>query len=1017
MAASWRILIATAALAAAIVTTGCGDGGENPSEPPIDPTIAPTSTLAPAVPGVPPIQTQTAADATEANTTEADAVAAEPTPCAEEATACTFDLPGLPALNPQSAPVASLAQPVSSAPSSELSPIPLQVAALSLISDDASLRDLRLDGAAARLYLTDSAYRLYVIDAASLALIETHQTTGDLLTLDAANGRLYIAPRSAPAQGEQNLISIYDIASGSLLDQTLTGGRVTVDSARNRLYVGDVYDYTTQVEQEGVRLYDAATLERLAQSTQPGAPVYNPVSDLLLILAYTAYTADPETLEVRADLFPDISATDLIGCNGCPLVADAVVFPDEEVVAFNVITISPGKGPGVIDPPRLLNARSMVPEARPFEVAETCSSLPALNGPIGGRLYDHQFYSRYMVHNNWVVTPSDGSEIAFRDGLGAAFFNPHTGVAYVDDGWENGLVLDLESMTPLATLPRLCFAARDSAAGRLYALAPGNPQAEPWTQLLALEERGGAREIAAAEPTTLAGKAIREILPSPDYASDATLFLRTWDPGDGSPDYPAGEVLLRSSDGGETWLRLRGGLPEGSDLALAAALSPAFAQDNTLFAGGARGDYAGEGVWVSRDRGDTWSQAWGGLEHLRVNRLVLSPRFAADATLLAYARLERIEPWQSGSSLHRSTDGGVTWTTVMTTENAALLPAPSAWLPITKTVSLPVRKGEWQEPVQVQLEGGAWVTATASIGLEEYARAVLTAPDYPTRNEIYVVTNAALYRTLDGGVTWQVWDDPRLAALTLETEITSAAVTPILADGSYRLLIGTAAGELWAAEPSQMTWTAVADTQTDRSPADSAPALEAIDTGSPAAAPPPVPTTTPAPTATVAPTATQSLTSTAPVTPSGGLFQPEGALAAFWQGSAELQAALGMALSKEAATTPAAYQLFENGTLVWRGDLGKIYAILNDGTWSSYADTFREGDMERDPNIYTPGELLQPERGFGKVWRENDALREQIGWALAKEKADSAIVQSFERGEMVRVAGRVYSLLATGQWK
>jgi hypothetical protein len=59
-------------------------------------------------------------------------------------------------------------------------------------------------------------------------------------------------------------------------------------------------------------------------------------------------------------------------------------------------------------------------------------------------------------------------------------------------------------------------------------------------------------------------------------------------------------------------------------------------------------------------------------------------------------------------------------------------------------------------------------------------------------------------------------------------------------------------------------------------------------------------------------------------------------------------------------------------------------------------NTFEEGDVESVPSFDPPEDattasefpnatLQQPIRGFGKVWRENDQLREQLGYALASE--------------------------------
>ena len=180
------------------------------------------------------------------------------------------------------------------------------------------------------------------------------------------------------------------------------------------------------------------------------------------------------------------------------------------------------------------------------------------------------------------------------------------------------------------------------------------------------------------------------------------------------------------------------------------------------------------------------------------------------------------------------------------------------------------------------------------------------------------------------------------------------------------------------------------------------------------------PVTTPAvelPTPTPLPTATPTIGPTpAPLTgdPPEGLFRPEGSFAAIWENTARAQQDLGWAKTTGPETIGGAVQEFDGGTMAWRGDAGLIYVFFNDGTWQAFPDTFEEGMPESDPNFSPPSGRMQPIRGFGKVWRENADVREQLGWALAKESGGSAQVQEFERGAMIRFGGRAFVLVGTG---
>jgi hypothetical protein len=88
----------------------------------------------------------------------------------------------------------------------------------------------------------------------------------------------------------------------------------------------------------------------------------------------------------------------------------------------------------------------------------------------------------------------------------------------------------------------------------------------------------------------------------------------------------------------------------------------------------------------------------------------------------------------------------------------------------------------------------------------------------------------------------------------------------------------------------------------------------------------------------------------------------------------------------------AAEQPFEHGFMIWFEATDAIYVFDWDGRWQQFEDTFVEGQLEYDPAFVPPAGLYQPVRGFGKVWREQPDVRDQLGWALGRELAfDSAI--------------------------
>lgn len=84
-----------------------------------------------------------------------------------------------------------------------------------------------------------------------------------------------------------------------------------------------------------------------------------------------------------------------------------------------------------------------------------------------------------------------------------------------------------------------------------------------------------------------------------------------------------------------------------------------------------------------------------------------------------------------------------------------------------------------------------------------------------------------------------------------------------------------------------------------------------------------------------------------------------------------------------------AEQLFERGRMFWLQPTQEVWVLVitseGRGTWSVYRDEWVDGEPETDPNLTAPEGLIQPERGFGKLWRETPGLRDQLGWAVTPE--------------------------------
>lgn len=112
-----------------------------------------------------------------------------------------------------------------------------------------------------------------------------------------------------------------------------------------------------------------------------------------------------------------------------------------------------------------------------------------------------------------------------------------------------------------------------------------------------------------------------------------------------------------------------------------------------------------------------------------------------------------------------------------------------------------------------------------------------------------------------------------------------------------------------------------------------------------------------------------------------------------------------------------ARQTFEHGLMLWRADTREILVVREGDAWSAYQDTWREGEPLAEVGEVPDG-LLAPERGFGKLWRQERGLREALGWATTVEQALPGAVQEFEGGRMLWTGDRViYVLYPDGTWQ
>jgi len=134
---------------------------------------------------------------------------------------------------------------------------------------------------------------------------------------------------------------------------------------------------------------------------------------------------------------------------------------------------------------------------------------------------------------------------------------------------------------------------------------------------------------------------------SPNYANDRTVFAGTSDAG-----------CFKSNNAGSTWSAYNTGLADYRVQAL--AISPNYAYDETVFLGTGEdlyGQLPPGGVFKSTNGGQSWTLEHDGIGSRNIRALAVSPNFADDQTV--YAGTEGTKVAVGG--VLRYTDGADNW--------------------------------------------------------------------------------------------------------------------------------------------------------------------------------------------------------------------------------------------------------------------------------------------------------------------------------------------------------------------
>lgn len=151
--------------------------------------------------------------------------------------------------------------------------------------------------------------------------------------------------------------------------------------------------------------------------------------------------------------------------------------------------------------------------------------------------------------------------------------------------------------------------------------------------------------------------------------------------------------------------------------------------------------------------------------------------------------------------------------------------------------------------------------------------------------------------------------------------------------------------------------------------------------------------------------------------PSGCAITPVLGFGRVWSAYSNVSSRLGCATAPEVSVW-SGEEWFQGGYMFWRDDTDTIYVLYNNNTWQSFADTWTSSEPETDPAIVPPHGLFQPKRGFGKVWRNNPAVRSTLNWATTEERGFQGAAQAFNGGTMLYSNTRgVLVLYNDGRWE
>jgi len=232
---------------------------------------------------------------------------------------------------------------------------------------------------------------------------------------------------------------------------------------------------------------------------------------------------------------------------------------------------------------------------------------------------------------------------------------------------------------------------------------------------------------------------VRGLAVSPNFAQDGTVLIGTdLEPASTYPPTVTyqgqqypNQGLFISTNQGNNWIPTGLGGPPVDSI----AISPNFASDRTAFAASST-----HGLYKSTDGGMTWTSVVTP-GSLKLGVVAVSPAFATDQTVYA-------APYTGG--LLKSTNGGSTWTVLSRTSNLVVLDlqlSPNYGSDQTFFVAT-VQSG-----VMKSTNGGTTLLPLSAFP-DQFATAVAISPNFANDKTVFAAAYHSIYKSASAGTAW-----------------------------------------------------------------------------------------------------------------------------------------------------------------------------------------------------------------------------------------------------------------------